>query len=102
MEEWEVGQMKRKAVLIQENDTVLTVLEPVQASEVVTAGTEELIAMEDIPQYHKIARVEMRRGDVIYKYGQPMGYATADIGIGQWVHTHNADSVQPEEEAWYE
>lgn len=94
--------MKRKAVLIQENDTVLTVLEPVQAGEEVNAGTEELVALEEIPQYHKIARVEMKRGDVIYKYGQPMGYATTDIGIGQWVHTHNADSVRPKEETWYE
>lgn len=94
--------MKRKAVRITERDNVLTVLEPVCAGDVVGTGTEAVAALEAIPQYHKIASVEIRRGEVLYKYGQPMGYATADIRMGQWVHTHNADSVRPEEENLYE
>ncbi len=88
--------MKRKAVLIEETDSVLTVLEPVSAGEWVSAGGEALLAVEEIPQYHKIARWEIKSGQPIYKYGQPMGYATADIGAGQWVHTHNAASERPE------
>lgn len=88
--------MKRRAVLIDEKDNVLTVLDPVAAGEWVSTGGEELLAVEEIPQYHKIARREIKRGQQIYKYGQPMGYATADITTGQWVHTHNAASEQPE------
>lgn len=88
--------MKRKAVLITEHDTVLTVLEDVAANDIVSTGSEEITALEDIPQYHKIARKEIEPGEVLYKYGNPMGYATAKIMQGQWVHTHNADSEMPE------
>lgn len=88
--------IKRKAVLIEEKDTVLTVLEPVKTGETVSTGCEDIEALEDIPQYHKIARCPIMYGEVIYKYGQPMGYATADIKKGQWVHTHNAASEAPE------
>ena len=87
---------KRKAVLIEERDTVLTVLEDVAAGDIVSTGREDIVALEDIPQYHKIARKTMQSGDVLYKYGSPMGYATAQIAQGQWVHTHNADSEMPE------
>lgn len=86
----------RKAVLIEENDTVLTVLESVKTGEIVSTGCEDIEALEDISQYHKIARYSIMRGEVIYKYGQPMGYAMADIKKGQWVHTHNAASEMPE------
>ena len=89
-------QRKKKAVLIEALDNVLTVLEPVQAGDVVSTGMEDVSALEEIPQYHKIARTDVKRGAILYKYGQPMGYATADIAKGQWVHTHNADSEQPE------
>ena len=85
-----------KAVLITEQDTVLTVLEEVKPGEYADTGSEKVMAQENIPQYHKIARFDICRGDRIYKYGQPMGYAIMDIKQGQWVHTHNADSEQPE------
>lgn len=87
---------KRKAVLIEEIDNVLTVLEDVAVGDIVSVGAEEIIALEDIPQYHKIARKSIQYREVLYKYGSPMGYATMPIKQGQWVHTHNADSEMPE------
>lgn len=85
--------MRRRAVLIDAKDSVLTVLEPVAVGEVASAGEQEVVAVEPIPQYHKIARQRIARGQQIYKYGQPMGLATAEIEAGQWVHTHNVDSL---------
>ncbi len=85
--------MRRRAVLIDGKDSVLTVLEPVAVGEVASAGEEQVLAVEPIPQYHKIARQRIVCGQQIYKYGQPMGVATADIEAGQWVHTHNVDSL---------
>lgn len=84
------------AVLIDEKDNVLTVLEHVAAGDAVSDGNGMVIAVEEIPVYHKIARQNLCCGDVLYKYGQPMGYATENIEKGAWVHTHNADSEQPE------
>ncbi|MDD2578552.1 MAG: altronate dehydratase family protein [Eubacteriales bacterium] len=42
-----------------------------------------------IPAGHKIARSDIRPGQPIRKYGEPIGVATRPIRSGQWVHTHN-------------
>lgn len=44
---------------------------------------------EDIQQGHKFALQDLKTGDSIIKYGNPIGHATADIPLGSWIHTHN-------------
>lgn len=39
--------------------------------------------------------MDVPKGGLLYKYGQQIGYAQADIHKGDWVHTHNADSEKP-------
>ncbi|MHB8075348.1 hypothetical protein E4K67_26180 [Desulfosporosinus fructosivorans] len=43
----------------------------------------------DIPLGHKIALQAIKNGETILKYGENIGVATADVKIGDWVHTHN-------------
>ena len=38
---------------------------------------------------HKYALRDIREGENIIKYGQPIGHATCDIKTGEHVHTHN-------------
>ncbi len=38
---------------------------------------------------HKYAVREIKAGENVIKYGQPIGHATADIKVGEHVHTHN-------------
>ena len=38
---------------------------------------------------HKYALRDIAKGENIIKYGNPIGYATADIKAGEHVHTHN-------------
>ncbi|MDN5568893.1 MAG: UxaA family hydrolase [Paracoccus sp. (in: a-proteobacteria)] len=38
---------------------------------------------------HKIARADIVQGQAVVKYGQTIGYATADIAAGDHVHGHN-------------
>ena len=38
---------------------------------------------------HKYARVPIKAGEAVIKYGEVIGYATQDIAIGEHVHTHN-------------
>ena len=38
---------------------------------------------------HKYARIDIKQGENIIKYGQPIGHATSDIKKGEHVHTHN-------------
>lgn len=43
----------------------------------------------NIENGHKYARFDIKKGESIIKYGQPIGHATEDIKKGEWVHTHN-------------
>lgn len=47
---------------------------------------------EGIPFGHKFALTEISRGENVYKYGEVIGTASADISVGEWVHTHNCES----------
>lgn len=38
---------------------------------------------------HKYARFDIKEGENIIKYGQPIGHAVCDIKKGDHVHTHN-------------
>ena len=38
---------------------------------------------------HKYALCEIKAGENVIKYGSPIGHATADIAVGEHVHTHN-------------
>ena len=42
-----------------------------------------------IPIGHKIALTDIKKGDTVWKYGQDIGKAVADIAKGEHVHVHN-------------
>ncbi len=46
-------------------------------------------AREDIPRGHKLALVDIKKGEQIIKYGFPIGIASADIAAGTRIHSHN-------------
>ena len=48
-----------------------------------------IAAKMDIPIGHKVALKDLKAGDTIWKYGQDIGKAIADIGKGEHVHVHN-------------
>lgn len=71
----------------------------------ITAGTEvevrdktgrsEVIAVHsDIPYGHKIAVVDIQKGEPIMKYGESIGRASTDIRKGDYVHVHNLEAMR--------
>ena len=48
-----------------------------------------LAAKMYIPIGHKVALKDIKKGDTIWKYGQDIGKAIADIGKGEHLHVHN-------------
>lgn len=64
----------------------------------ITAGTELVIAgrrirlSRDLGFGHKLAVANVPAGTRLVKYGAPIGVATADIDIGDYVHHHNVAS----------
>jgi (2R)-sulfolactate sulfo-lyase subunit alpha len=43
----------------------------------------------DVPIGHKIALVDIKKGDTVIKYGHDIGKAVAAIKKGEHVHVHN-------------
>lgn len=89
--------MKMNGILIDPADQVVTLSEAVKAGETVSylkAGrVYEQTAVEEIPQYHKMAVTDIGKGQRILKYGAQIGEATQEIAAGSWVHTHNLQSA---------
>lgn len=48
-----------------------------------------LTAKMDIPIGHKVALVDMKPGDTVWKYGQDIGKVIAPIKKGEHLHVHN-------------
>lgn len=83
-------------------DTVAVALRPIAAGEELTIDGLTLQAAQEIPQGHKIALTGFSSGDIITKYGSPIGHATAPIAAGDWIHTHNIKTnLSGEEEYEY-
>ncbi|NOX56189.1 MAG: UxaA family hydrolase [Planctomycetes bacterium] len=51
-------------------------------------------AAQDIPLGHKIALVDIPKGQPVIKYGESIGVATKPIKKGQHVHTHNLKTAR--------
>jgi len=78
--------MDKKPLLIRVNpmDNVEIVVDEAG----IKAGTilsDDLTAVEDIPQGHKIALENLEVGDTIIRYGEVIGYAKAYIQKGSWI-----------------
>src|SRR3954471_5272536 len=54
-----------------------------------TVAAESVTARDAVPAGHKIATAPIRAGEAVRRYGQIIGFATADIAAGAHVHTHN-------------
>ncbi len=58
-------------------------------------GNKEVVkVIGDVPYGHKIAVKDIKKGELINKYGEEIGIATKDIKKGEYVHIHNLDSMR--------
>ncbi len=84
---------KKYAKQIMNKDSVATCVADIKKGDSVFVKLDgvgkEYKATDDIDFGHKIAVKEIPQGEFVLKYGEPIGKATKDIKIGDWVHTHN-------------
>ena len=76
-------------IQINSLDNVAVALQPLAKGTVVELDDIVVTLTEDIQQGHKFALKNLKNGESIIKYGNPIGHATADIPAGSWIHTHN-------------
>jgi (2R)-sulfolactate sulfo-lyase subunit alpha len=89
--------MSAPQLLVHEKkDTVgVVVVEGLKAgtemTAVITADNSafKLKSRMDVPIGHKVALTDIKKGDTVWKYGQDIGKAVADIRQGEHVHVHN-------------
>ena len=82
-----------RLLLLDPRDTVLVVRGRIAAGEPIRLDGAIVTAERYFPLAHKLARQPIKRGDIILKYGAPIGVATDDIAAGAHVHVHNMRSA---------
>ena len=78
-----------KGIRIHPDDNVAVALEDIRKGETLTLDSVSVTAIEDIARGHKMALHNIREGEPVVKYGNPIGLAKADIPAGAWAHVHN-------------
>ncbi|MCQ2500298.1 MAG: UxaA family hydrolase [Lachnospiraceae bacterium] len=82
-----------KATMIDDRDNVAVVLGDVKAGDTITVTknneTRSIIAVSDIPRYHKTSIKLIPAQSPVVKYGEHIGLAAEDIQPGTHVHVHN-------------
>lgn len=79
-------------IKMKEQDNVAIAVEDIRAG---TEVMEGITARRDIPQAHKIALCDIRKGGEIIRYGVILGYAIDAIGKGEWITEHMLDLPAP-------
>ena len=82
------------AILLDERDNVATCTSAAQKGDTIKIlGGGEIVCVEDIPIWHKVALKPIGTGEKIFKYGEIIGEAASDIAAGAWVSHENIFSV---------
>lgn len=87
----------KNAFQIHANDNVATALEELEIGEAVRlfgeVVEENVDVIEKIPMGHKIATMDIQKGESIIKYGVVIGRSIVTIKKGSWVHLHVLESL---------
>jgi altronate hydrolase len=74
---------------ISRHDNVAVAIEELTVGQSYMVGSTTVSPKVTIPKGHKVALEDIPAGKNIVKYGFPIGHATEDIKIGEWIHSHN-------------
>lgn len=90
-----------KGIQLDGHDNVATVIRAVHSGDHVywedSRGKASIVAMTDVPRFHKIAVTDIPRGSPVIKYGHRIGVATTEIKSGCHVHIQNCRGTEVEE-----
>src|SRR5262245_1952038 len=82
----------RKALVIHPSDGVAVALVELAAGETLALDGDSIAARERIPAGHKLALRDHDAGELVTKYGYPIGRASRPIRAGEHVHSHNLET----------
>lgn len=85
-------EAKPSLLQIHPTDNVAVALRPLNIGEQVRCGMADIIVLEDVPQGHKVALRKMSKGDLVIKYGAPIGHVVCDCPAGAWLNERNVQT----------
>ena len=86
--------MEARALHIHPADDVAVLLSPaLLAGTRVVVGGISVRTTGPVMSGHKVALRQIAAGESVRKYGQPFGRAVRPIAAGEWVHTHNVETL---------
>ena len=85
--------MEIQAIWQNPKDSVVTVTKEVRPGDVVLYEGGRLTAEDFIPQWQKIALVDLPVGTIVYKYGEEIGKITSFVAKGHRVDDHNLEGI---------
>ena len=92
--------MFKSAIRLSEHDNVAIVKIARKVNDVVDSAFP-IIVRTQIPAMHKVALIDIAKGEPIKRYNQTIGFAIKTILAGDHVHSHNCSSgVQDEDYAF--
>lgn len=74
-----------KLFKINDKDNVAVALEELKKGEII----DNIKLLDDIPFGHKVLLNDLKSGDNIIRYGNPIGHLTIDCKKGEHIHEHN-------------
>jgi hypothetical protein len=100
MDEGAITPGRVLAIRLDAKDNVATAMNILEVGQTLVVlsdvgrEVDRVVVASSVPfSYHKVALVGIQEGAPVLKYGEIIGYATADIGRGEWAHTHNVQSA---------
>ncbi len=85
----------KRCFQVKPEDNVATLLQDARQELVTILGsacTPTVNLIDEIALGHKVCTRSISKGDLIVKYGVPIGVAIENIPMGAWVHLHNCSS----------
>ena len=76
-----------RTVRLSPNDNVVVAVDPIPEG----AAAAGVTARARVMRGHKMAVAPIAKGEPVRKYDQIIGFATAPIAPGEWVHTQNVE-----------
>lgn len=82
----------REVIQIHPDDNVCVAVRPLPAGTEIACGAVTFTLEKACPLGAKLALTDLKSGNKVIKYGEPIGSLTADVPTGGYIHTHNLES----------
>jgi altronate hydrolase len=76
-------------IVLHPRDDIGVALQSFPAGTTITGPAGPLALVDEVPYGHKVSTRSIALGEPVRKYGEVIGFATADIPAGSHVHVHN-------------